>query len=342
MDDLVVREALTALPTMAQGLLRAFELMQQVKSFEDIERLFLKGAGLSINTYRSYLQSVKGFYAFTGGLNPLQVLPADIESYFDDLVSRGLDWKTILLRIAGLKKFFSGIRNVIPTYSSPFDAQIMSTKLREKLNARGKDGGTKKALSKAEIKRLLKHLQAEEDPVDYAMIFMILTSGLRAAEMLSIRYEDIDFSDDICTASFIAKGGKRVEHELYKPAVEAARASFRAMFQRDPAPQDHLYWITAQAEGEVDRRMTYHTLWHRVIAIGERVKVASLIRSSIEFTPHLFRRSYITQLYRSGMKLKALQSKSRHRSMEILVNHYVDDSEPAAPYLDKIYLQKAS
>ncbi|MBA7533073.1 hypothetical protein ES705_25308 [subsurface metagenome] len=39
----------------------------------------------------------------------------------------------------------------------------------------------------------------------------------------------------------------------------------------------------------------------------------------------------------AGMKLKSLQKKSRHRSMEILINHYIDDSEPASPYLDKIY-----
>jgi hypothetical protein len=36
------------------------------------------------------------------------------------------------------------------------------------------------------------------------------------------------------------------------------------------------------------------------------------------------------------MKIKALQKKSRHRSLDVLINYYIDDSESAAPYLVKI------
>ncbi len=321
------------MPTMAEGLLRAYKIMQQVGSFEDVECLFLMGAGLSRNTYRAYLQSVKNFYGYTEGLNPLQVRPADIEAYYDELVDRDVNDKTIALRIAGLKKFFSGIRNVIPAYTSPFE--VMSDKLKKKLGKREKDKGTKQALNKEEIRRTLKHLRENEDPVDHAMIFFLLTSGLRAAEMLSLRWEDFDLNDGAWTAWFVAKGGKRTEHEIYGPAVEAARASYQRVFRRDPKPDDKLFWIPAN--GDIARPMSYATLWHRCMRIGERLRAAGLIRKSLQFTPHLFRRSYITGLYRSGMKLKALQKKSRHRSTEILINHYIDDSEAATPYLDKIF-----
>jgi len=37
-----------------------------------------------------------------------------------------VDRNTAYLRIRGLKKFFSGIRNVLPIYTSPFE--IMSEK----------------------------------------------------------------------------------------------------------------------------------------------------------------------------------------------------------------------
>jgi integrase len=126
-----------------------------------------------------------------------------------------------------------------------------------------------------------------------------------------------------------------VEHEIYGPAVEAVRASFHAMHGRDPLPADALFW-TAQADGDIARPLAYHTLWHHVRALGKKAVEAGLVRPSLEFTPHLFRRSYITQLYRSGMKLKALQKKSRHRSLDVLINHYIDDSEPATPYLAKV------
>jgi hypothetical protein len=45
-----------------------------------------------------------------------------------------------------------------------------------------------------------------------------------------------------------------------------------------------------------------------------------------------------TCLYKSGMKLKAIQEKTRHANVEVLANHYIDDNEPASPYLDKMFV----
>ncbi len=36
------------------------------------------------------------------------------------------------------------------------------------------------------------------------------------------------------------------------------------------------------------------------------------------------------------MKLKALQQNTRHANIETLAKHYVDDTESASPYFDKI------
>jgi integrase len=79
--------------------------------------------------------------------------------------------------------------------------------------------------------------------------------------------------------------------------------------------------------------MTAHTLWTRIKRIGAIVCGEGIIARELQFSPHLFRRSYATLLYKSGMKLKAIQNITRHASIETLCKHYVDDSEPAAPYL---------
>jgi len=317
---------------MAEGLIRAYNLLQEVKSWSDVERLFLRGGGLSPNTYRAYLAASKDFYAFTEGLHPLQVRPADIERRFDAMVAKRMAPKTINLRIAGLRKFFASIRNVVPAYTSPFE--IMGEKLTAKLRVKDKNDRTKKALNREEIRRLLAWLRSGALVKDYACILFLLTSGLRASEMLSLRWSDLDLSEGTWSATFTGKGGRRTDQELYTPAVEAARAYFQTAFHRDPVPDDFLFWT--EAEGDIARPLTYHTLWHRVRQVGAKARELGLIRGSLEFTPHLFRRSYITQLYRAGMKLKALQKKSRHRSLDVLIAHYIDDSEPATPYLAKI------
>lgn len=63
--------------------------------------------------------------------------------------------------------------------------------------------------------------------------------------------------------------------------------------------------------------------------------VAGIIKRKIIFSPHLFRRSYATLLYKSGMGLKAIRVKTRHTSMEVLTRHYIHDEEPATPYLSR-------
>ena len=331
MNDLIIPKQIeNSLPTMAEGLRRAYDLLQQVQSFDDVERLFLMGAGLSRNTYKTYLSAIKDFYRYTEGLHPLQVRPGDIEAYFDTLVEQRCNPSTVNIRISGLKRFFAGVRNVVPAYTSPFE--VMPDKLLQKLRLKTKGDSTKKALNGQETKALLKWLKHEKSIKDYALVYMLVTSGLRAAELLSLRYGDLEYDTENKSWSclFTAKGGLNAEQELYTPAVKAAREYFKCSFKRNPQAEDFLFYTG-------DKRLTYHTLWQRMKQIGKQAKEIGLVRNSLEFSPHLFRRSYITRLYKSGMKLKALQQKSRHASMKTLVDHYIDDSDPATPYLDKLF-----
>ena len=55
MNDLVLGAGMAqAFPSLFEGLRKAQSILDSVQSFEDLERIFLKGAGLSPNTYRSY------------------------------------------------------------------------------------------------------------------------------------------------------------------------------------------------------------------------------------------------------------------------------------------------
>ena len=337
MNDLTLSADMARVfPSLVQGLQKAQSILDSIKSFADIERVFLLGAGLSPNTYRSYLQAVKQFYAFTEGKHPLQVTPGDIEAFYDDLVHR-VDRNTAYLRIRGLKKFFEGIRNVLPIYTSPFE--IMCDSLHAKLNRTKKGNRTKKALSVAELRALLAWL--EEDRTtrgleDYAIVYTLATSGLRASELCQLRWQDLDQVDGTWTARFTGKGALAAEQELYGPAVEACRAYFRSAMRRDPRPDEALFWTTPAVPGGQAAPVRYHVLWDRVRKIGARARAAGILKRELQFSPHLFRRSYATALYKSGMGLKAIQEKTRHANIEVLTRHYISDEEPASPHFDKI------
>ncbi len=332
MNDLTIRSNLQeAFPTLVEGLRKAQGIFDQIKSFEDVERVFLLGQGLSPNTYRAYLTAVKQFYQFTNGVNPLQVRPGDIEAFYDSIVKK-VDRSTAYLRIRGLKKFFAGIRQVIPIYTSPFE--IMSDKLHAKLNKTKKGNRTKKALSKGEINGLLAWLKKDTTVTgleNYAITYMLVTSGLRAAELIQLHWKDLEYFEGSWTAHFIGKGEREAEQELYEPAVEACREYFIQQHGRDPRPEDALFWTYPDGPRK-SNPMSYHSLWNRIADIGKAAREEAIIKRDIQFSPHLFRRSYATLLYKSGMKIKAIQEKTRHASIEVLVKHYIHDNELASPY----------
>jgi len=325
-----------AFPTIAAGLRKAQSVFDSIRSFEDIERTFLKGAGLSANTYRNYLSSVRAFYEWSGGKHPLTVVPADIECWYDDLAKR-VDRNTAALRVCGLKKFFAGIRNVLPIYTSPFE--IMPEKLQQKLSRTKRGNATKKAMTAAELRALLAWLEADRTArglEDYAIVFMLATSGLRASELLQLRWQGLDLADGSWTARFTGKGDTAAEQELYAPAVEAARRYFILAKRRNPEAEDQLFWTLPALKGEISAPMKYHALWRRVRQIGERARAEGVVKRELQFSPHLMRRTYASTLYKSGLGLKAIQTKTRHANIEVLLKHYIDDSAPASPHLAKI------
>ena len=335
MNDLIIPAGMAeGFPTIVEGLKKARDIFGSIHSFEDIERVFLLCAGLSPNTYRSYKQAVKDFYRFTEGKHPLQVTPGDIEAWYDQLAKR-VDRSTAALRVMGLKKFFSGICRVLPgIYTSPWD--LMNPKLSQKLNKTKKGNATKKALTVAELRALLAWLLEDLSPrglEDYAIVYTLATSGLRASELCQLKWGDLDFSDGTWTARFTGKGALAAEQELYAPAVEACRLYFRTAFRRDPRPEEALFWTVPAVPGGQTAPVRYHVLWDRVRKIGASARAAGILKRELQFSPHLFRRSYATALYKSGMGLKAIQEKTRHANIEVLTRHYISDEEPASPYL---------
>jgi integrase len=209
----------------------------------------------------------------------------------------------------------------------------MCSSLHEKLNR------TKKAFTVAELRALLGWLELDRTPralEDYAIVYTLATSGLRASELCQLRWQDLDLVDGTWTARFTGKGSLAAEQELYAPAVEACRAYFRAAMRRDPRTEDALFWTSpAVPRGQV-APVRYHVLWHRVRLVGARARAAGILKRELQFSPHLFRRSYASALYKWGMGLKAIQEKTRHASMEVLTLHYIDDGEKAGGYFDKI------
>ena len=337
MNELAIPDSLrTTLPRIADEFEKAQSLLHAVNSFADVERIFLRGQGLSPTTYRSYMAAVRGFYEFSEGLNPLQITPAWIEEYFDHLKAKGNSEGTCYTRIAGMKSFTKGVARICPFYEDAF--KVMSENLKAKLGARPERKAVAKAMNYSEAMRLLEWLRIAKSVHavrDYAISAFLLYSGLRSAELLSLSWADLEYDAELGTwfASGVGKGNQPFYQEIADAeAVEAARRYFRKQFRRDTRPEEKLFYTSPLAMHEV-APLTYAVLYARIKSIGERAVEAGVITRKLNWSPHMFRRTVASILHTNGMPPVAIQHFLRHSSFETTSKHYIDTHEAAKDYM---------
>jgi len=146
-----------------------------------------------------------------------------------------------------------------------------------------KDNRTKKdTLTVVEIvKRVLAWLAQDTSIIgqeNHAMVYMLVTSEeLRAAELVQLRWKDLELFEGVWTARFVGKDGKETERELCTEAVEACQQYFRAQFRRDPQPGDALFWTQPRFPGDQPRPLPYHSLRRRIRELAQAARETDVI-----------------------------------------------------------------
>jgi integrase len=287
--------------------------------------------GLSPGTYKTYGVSMKLFLRFIEYRTPLQWL----EMWNDAMESEGFDRKTILNRLAALRKCCKRMKELIPGYNDPFD--MLSKKTWKKIFKKPAEQGVRAALTKEELNGLLEMLLKPNHwsrLMNYCIIYILASSGLRASELLSLRWGDLEiYEEDGETkvfANFYAKGGSRARHPMFLGAISSLAAWHDSVFG-EISKDCHLI---VNRNGE---KMSYAALNMRVKRIAIEAKEKGVIRHNINLTCHTFRRSYITLLFKEGLDIRSIQRLSRHKVVNVLFEHYLDLNESPMPALSKIF-----
>ena len=156
-----------------------------------------------------------------------------------------------------------------------------------------------------DVRRILQVIRRSEPPGkrDFAMLLLLATYGLGAAEVLSLRLEDLDWQAGILRARR-PKTKVRLELPLL-PAVAKALASY-------------LQWERPPAKGTVrlflSKRMPYHPITsgairHRIRLYATRAGVSATVIGA-----HAFRHSHASRQVDSGANLKVVSEILGHRS----------------------------
>ena len=219
MNDLTTLEQDTITKLLAE-LKKDFE----ISSWDDFERRFLLGTGKSKNTIASYRESCKQFFDFTGGQHPWAVAaPEWIESWYDSM--DGLSLNTRAIRIKGIRFMYRRMSERYPTaFEDPFN--IMDDKLKAKLSRSEKDESQRDAFAATEYRAILTMLREDKSlkgKQDYAIFRFGVTSGMRSAELVNLRWKNISTIDEVFSATFTGKGSKVRTIEIEAEAVTPLR-----------------------------------------------------------------------------------------------------------------------
>ena len=209
---------------------------------------------------------------------------------------RALSSESVYLEIAALRAFYRFAEN----------EKILPSNVAENLSLPRRWKRLPKSLTNEEINALLgiKDLETPASLCDAAIMELAYASGLRLAELCSIRLEQLHLEAGF--TNVIGKGNK----ERVVPVGSQAIAAI----QKYLGPSGRPDLVTAKSPGNLfltrrGTRFAANTMW---LHIKERVRLAGITRN---ITPHMLRHSFATHLLEHGADLRVIQELLGHASI---------------------------
>lgn len=144
------------------------------------------------------------------------------------------------------------------------------------------------------------------------MGYLLLTTGMRASELLSLKFNQIIYTSSV---NYIELKGKRGEWRRIPLSKKAAYLIDNLKNQLKVEKYDTNYICFNL--NLIDKPISYESL--RLLTID-----VSKIISNDYLTPHWFRRSYITKLLSEGTTLYSVMKVVGHKSINT-TNNYLQD-----------------
>ena len=152
-------------------------------------------------TRRSYFYVLRDMQNYLGPARPVENLkPTDLVEYMQDVRSRGYAVATVNKYVKTLRTMFNWLVAIEIIDHSPVTSAIKTKKLPAYIDR-------SKAISEAELNRLLEWLRWNNKPRDYALILFLADTGCRARGAAELTEDRLEL--DNLRAYVIEKGEKK-------------------------------------------------------------------------------------------------------------------------------------
>lgn len=261
-------------------------------------------------TARRYRIALDKFLAWWDrvGLPQVDAAPVDVLSrYCLAMLNSGYMVTTVRSQLAGISRFLRWLSTKgyeLPAFTSP---ELPRAKRRV----------VKDVLNQDVLQRYMNDVGSQlEEPVRTAAL-LLPCSGLRCAEMVSLRLacverRDVEMPDGSVKKTLLLRVVGKGGHERVVPLLDEGAHALITYLKGWRRVHPNTKWLFPGRSGPISTRHL-------------RRKV-QLIRtpSGLEYTPHSMRRTYLTSLHKSGVDVVTLQRISGHSSVKVLTDHYLN------------------
>ena len=256
----------------------------------------LRRRGVSEPTRRAYLSDLRGLaeWACRSGARPEELGARALRRHVAVLAAAGLAPSTVARRLASFRSFFGMLRSEGSISQNP--AELLSAPRRQR---RLPD-----VLRSDEVATLLDRIPARSplELRDRAIFELAYSSGLRAAEMVDLDLESIDFESEQVRVE--GKGAKTRIVPIGEPAAKALDA-WLAKGRTALADTDQQALFVSRT----GRRLSTSDLRRRLASWSSKAGLPPGVH------PHSLRHSFATHLLDGGADLRAIQELLGHASV---------------------------
>ena len=271
----------------------------------DLFLLDREAQGCTTKTLATYRYTLPHFlnYLFQQGLkDPQEVTPTHLRNFLLSLRDRGLKDTTQHSHARTIKTFFNFLVAEEELEKSPM-AKVKMPRLEKKILSPYSPDEVQSLLSACDRLTLT-------GARNYAILLTLLDTGLRAAELLSLRINSFD--PDTGLTRIMGKGRKEREVRM---GVKARQALRRYLILRKDYRRDDPLWAMLDFKGgatqlPLQMRGLQMMLWR----LGDETNVHPC-------SPHRFRRTFALWCLRSGMDVFSLKLLMGHSTLSTALRY---------------------
>lgn len=247
---------------------------------------------LAENTVEAYMRDVERLATYCSALDrpiaPTRVTTQTIIEFMAHLFDRGLEPRSQARILSSLRSLFGFMMLTDRIETSPID-DIESPKVGQHLPD---------VLTVAEVDSIIEAIDptTELGVRNRAIIEMMYSCGLRVTELVELRFEDIDFDENLVRV--VGKGNKQRFVPLGVMARQRLEAYLSYRKQTEVADRKSASVVFLNRRGSKLTRVMIFTLVRQAVAAAGIDKTVS---------PHSFRHSFATHLLVGGADIRQVQ-----------------------------------